>query len=60
MKIGLVLFLLTTTGCGAFQRTYVNVTGDAGTYCHKGILYLQFSSGAALAVDESGKPLKCK
>lgn len=47
-------------GCGAFKRSVSSLTGEPSEYCYVGVRYLQFPSGAVVAVDSSGKPLPCK
>ena len=60
MKVlGLVFLLLSLSACGAVDRLLANWTGDASEVCMNGVLYYQFTSGSALAVDQSGKPIKC-
>lgn len=60
MKIVLiVLILLAACSCGAFDRAAANFTGNASQTCFRGVLYLQFTSGAAVALDKNGMPLTC-
>lgn len=48
------------TGCGAFDRAKSKVTGKPTEVCVDGVTYLQFTSGVAVKVDLSGKPVACK
>lgn len=48
------------TGCGAFDRGIASVTGTASKTCIDGVVYLQFTSGATVQVDQQGKPVACK
>lgn len=48
------------TGCGAFDRGIASVTGGASKICVDGVVYLQFTSGATVQVDQQGKPVACK
>ena len=54
-----VLGALTLAGCGAIDRASANFTGDASKTCVDGVTYLQFTSGAAVQVDQAGKPVPC-
>lgn len=56
----LILLLVMFTGCNMTDTSANYEVTSIGTYCHRGVLYLKFSTGAVLAVDENGKPLKCK
>lgn len=57
--VAIVLAALSLSGCGAFDRFSAYVTGSASYACMDGVLYYQFTSGAALAVDQAGKPRTC-
>ena len=46
-------------GCGSVDRTLAHWTGDGSETCHKGVTYLQFTSGATIMVDREGKPVPC-
>lgn len=60
MKLLMTLvMLLALSGCGSFKRSVANITGAPFVYCYDGVSYLQFPSGAALAVDKNGLPLSC-
>lgn len=45
-------------GCGMVERASAQLTGYSKT-CIEGVTYLQFSSGAAVQVDKTGKPVTC-
>ncbi len=47
------------TGCGWFDRKVSSFTGTASKTCIDGVTYLQFTSGATVQVDRSGKPVPC-
>ena len=60
MKITITLLLAALlSGCGYFERAVGTVTGYS-KMCVDGIVYLQFTSGATVQVDSSGKPVVCK
>lgn len=46
------------SGCGAMERTTANWTGYS-EICVDGVTYLQFTSGATVKVDQTGKPVAC-
>ena len=50
---------LSLSSCGAVKREVASLTGVPSEYCHLGVTYLQFPSGAVVAVDPLGKPLAC-
>lgn len=60
MKLAL-LFLVgfAMAGCGVTDRACSGVTGDPSEACWDGVVYLQFTSGATVKVDASGKPVAC-
>jgi hypothetical protein len=51
--------LMLTTSCGKINRMISGFTGEGVEECHKGVTYLQFTSGSVTAVDRQGKPLPC-
>lgn len=55
----LITLLLSLTSCGWLKRQTSNFTGNAIETCHKGVTYIQFPSGATVALDRKGEPLKC-
>ena len=58
--IAATVVFVTLTGCGYIERQLAGVTGGATKTCIDGVSYLQFTSGAALQVDTTGKPVGCK
>ncbi len=52
-------FLLTVTSCGVIDRQMSRITGSASEICHRGVLYLQFTSGSSVALNAKGLPLTC-
>jgi len=57
----IALFALATlvSGCGVIDRKVAGITGGASETCIDGVTYLQFTSGAAVKVDRTGKPVAC-
>jgi hypothetical protein len=53
----LSLFL---SACGQFDRDMASMTGSATKTCVDGVTYLQFTSGATVQLDITGKPVACK
>lgn len=47
------------SGCGRIDRWSAGMTGKAVETCIRGVVYLQFTSGATFAVDREGKPIPC-
>lgn len=61
MKIVFVsLLCMSLVGCGWFDRYSATVTGSASKVCVDGVTYLQFTSGVAVQVDKTGKPVECQ
>lgn len=58
-KLMIIAMMLTLTSCGWMNRELSSITGDAYETCHKGVTYLQFTSGSTVAVRPNGKPLTC-
>lgn len=56
----LSLLCFTLVGCGWFDRYSATVTGGATKTCIDGVTYLQFTSGATVQVDRTGKPVECR
>jgi hypothetical protein len=52
--------IFTMVGCGWFDRKVAAATGGATKTCVDGVTYLQFTSGATVQVDVTGKPVACK
>jgi hypothetical protein len=62
MKRGIaLLLLLSLTGCGWLSREFAKL-GGYSLICveETGVMYVQFSSGAAPLIDQNGKPKACK
>lgn len=57
--IAAALIALALAGCGSADRLIGSVTGFART-CVDGVLYYQFTSGAAVAYAPDGKIKTCK
>jgi len=51
--------LLAVTGCGAVDRLFVAVSGNATETCYDGVMYLQFTSGASVAYNTDGTVKAC-
>ena len=65
MKFGLTtilaaVILLSVTACGQLDRELASMTGSANKTCIDGVTYLQFTNGATVQVDQTGKPVACK
>lgn len=60
-KLIAIALILSLSGCGWLAREWGKVTGYS-TICveETHVMYLQFSSGAAVLVDSSGKPITCQ
>lgn len=60
-KIIAIALLLTLTGCGWLSREVAKL-GGYSLICvdETGVMYVQFSSGAAPLLDRNGKPQACK
>lgn len=50
---------LALSGCGRIDRWAAGMTGKGSEVCHRGVTYVQFTSGATVAVDRAGKPIPC-
>jgi len=59
MKALLIAAILALSGCGVADRMIGSATGFART-CVDGVLYYQFTSGAAVAYSPDGKVKACK
>jgi hypothetical protein len=55
------LAIITTllSGCGWVDRTIAHFTGYS-EICISHVTYIQFTSGATVKVDLSGKPVECR
>lgn len=62
MKSTIVLLAvaLSLSACGQVDREIAKLTGGATKTCIDGVTYLQFTSGATVQVDTTGKPVPCK
>lgn len=61
MKVAAAFLLaLSLTGCGWFDREVAKLTGTASEACMRGVLYYQFTSGAAPAYRPDGTLITCK
>lgn len=58
----LIIFsaILVLSGCGKVDRMVASMTGSASTSCEGGVLYYQFTSGAAVAYNTDGTVKLCK
>jgi hypothetical protein len=56
-----LILLLSLAGCGWINRQIGYITGYS-LLCVKetGVTYVQFPTGAAVLVDENGKPQRCQ
>ncbi len=57
--LAVVAMVALLSGCGYFERVVGTVTG-VSKMCVDGVVYLQFTSGASVQVDPTGKPVACK
>jgi len=55
----LLAAVIALSGCGAFDRFKVSMTGNASNVCMSGVLYYQFTSGTSVALDQDGKVVRC-
>jgi len=51
--------MLLMAGCGRLDRWFAGVTGGASESCMRGVLYYQFTSGAAPAYKPDGSLVTC-
>jgi uncharacterized protein YceK len=58
--IVLSLIVILISGCGQIDRNISTLTGKPSEICIDGVVYLQFTSGATLKVNQEGQPVKCK
>lgn len=61
MKI-FVLILITfiLSGCGRVQRWWAGTIGDGHEMCHKGVSYIQFTSGTSVKYNPDGSIATCE
>ena len=57
--VALILVALSLTACGIVDRAIGSVTGYSKV-CVDGVSYLQFTSGATVQYDQTGKVVGCK
>jgi hypothetical protein len=57
--IAVVMLALTLSGCGMWERFTAKVTGGGTETCHKGVMYVQFTSGATVAYNTDGTIMLC-
>lgn len=57
-KLMILPVLLTLTACGSMERAVAHYTGYS-EMCVDGVTYIQFTSGATVKVDRTGKPVAC-
>lgn len=55
----LIVLAAFLSGCGVIDRKVAGLTGNASETCIDGVTYLQFTSGATVKVDRTGKPVAC-
>lgn len=58
-RLTLIAFVLGLAGCGYVDRQCSGITGNASETCVDGVVYLQFTSGAAVKVGRDGLPVSC-
>lgn len=56
----MVVMIFVLTSCGKVDRLKSAYTGAPSKVCVDGVSYLQFTSGATVQLDVSGKPVVCK
>lgn len=57
-KLLILPVLVALAGCGSIERSTATWTGYS-EMCVDGVVYIQFTSGATVKVDPSGKPVAC-
>lgn len=61
MKMIIVaMSIVMLSGCGRIDRWWAGTTGGAVETCERGVVYYQFTSGAAPAYTADGKLVPCK
>lgn len=58
-KLIILSAVLMLSGCGKVDRMVAGWTGSASTSCESGVLYYQFTSGAAVAYNTDGTVKLC-
>ena len=51
--------VLSLASCGYIDRSLSTITGSASKICVDGVTYLQFTSGATVQLDKTGKLVQC-
>ena len=59
-KLTVIILSLILAACGGIDRGIATLTGGAAKTCVDGVTYLQFTSGATVQLDNTGKPVGCK
>lgn len=60
LTIGLgAIALLGLSSCGRIDRSLAGWTGKGTEVCHRGVTYVQFTSGATVAYDREGRLIPC-
>ena len=54
----MIAVVLMVAGCGAVDRLAASATGYS-TVCVEGVKYIQFTSGASVMYDRTGKVVLC-
>ena len=57
--VAMICVGLAMSGCGRLDRWFAGVTGGASESCMRGVLYYQFTSGAAPAYKPDGTLITC-
>ncbi len=57
--VAAVCAVLIVAGCGRLDRWFAGITGGASESCMRGVLYYQFTSGAAPAYKPDGSLITC-
>ena len=58
-KLIIILVCVALTGCGVVDRFFASMTGDGTPTCWKGVVYVQFTSGASVAYNRDGSIMQC-
>jgi len=54
-----LILLVALSGCGSIGQGTAALTGDCTEICHKGVVYLQFTSGASVMIHQDGSIVTC-
>lgn len=55
----LVIGVISVTGCGVVERMFAGVVGGGASTCFRGVMYVQFTSGASVAYNLDGSVKAC-